>query len=410
MTTETAESALDYEEPIDRVSFNFELTRRQFVQVLGAGLLIASFDAPVDGAQGRGGGGRSVAARLHIARDGTITVLTGKVEGGQGARAQITQAAAEELRVAPSRINLIMADTSLVPDDGITAGSRTTPATLPAVRQGAAAARMLLVDLAARSWSVEPSQIELRDGMAFHAPTGRRQSYADLASSDQGTQAFAAAAPTSVSVTPVSQWKVMGVSFPRPNRRDLVTGAHKYPSDIVRPGMLYGRVLRPPSYGARLVDVDLTPARAVEGVVAVRDGSFVGVAAPNTFLAQKALEAVAKTARWEPAPHPNSSQVYDYLRSRANVPGNPFAAELSAAATSLRQTYHVAYVQHAPMETRAAVAEWADGLLTVWTASQNPFGVRGELMQAFRLGADRVRVIIPVCRGSRMCPNWTSNC
>src|SRR5438874_2640330 len=82
-------------------------------------------------------------ARRHIGRDGTITVMTGKVEGGQGARAEITQAAAEELRMPAERVQLVMADTALVPDDGITAGSRTTPSTVPAIRQACAAARQL---------------------------------------------------------------------------------------------------------------------------------------------------------------------------------------------------------------------------------------------------------------------------
>src|SRR5439155_19479737 len=139
---------------------------RTFVQALGAGLIIAAA-APVL-AQQRGGGGGARAggrggresrpvpidARIHIAKDGAITVMTGKVEGGQGARAEITQAAAEELRVAPDKVRLLMADTDLVPDDGMTAGSRSTPSTLPAVRQGCAAARGLLIELAAQRWGV----------------------------------------------------------------------------------------------------------------------------------------------------------------------------------------------------------------------------------------------------------------
>ena len=130
------------------------LSRRDFVHVLGAGLLI-TVTGEIALAQrrgGRGGGGgfggrgpANVAARLHIDRDGSVTVMTGKVEAGQGSRAEITQAAAEELRLDPARIRLIMADTALAPDDGMTAGSRSTPATVPSVRSGAAAARELLL-------------------------------------------------------------------------------------------------------------------------------------------------------------------------------------------------------------------------------------------------------------------------
>ena len=400
----------DYDEPVDRVEFDFErgveLSRRRFVQVLGAGLLITvaldsapAQDRPRGGGRGGRGGGPppKIAARLHIGKDGAITVLTGKVECGQGARAELTQAAAEELRVPVERIALVMADTGLVPNDGITAGSRSTPSTVPAIRQAAAAARELLVAAACKAWAdVQPSEVEVADGKVMHTPSRRERSFADLASAGDAIKAFEEAAPPEVSVTPVKQWKVMGVSVPRPNRRDLVTGKHQFPSDVTRPGMLFAKVLRPPSYGATPAAIDLAPAKAMEGVVAVHDGDFVAVAAPTSLLAEDALDAVAATAKWEAKPHPPSAQLYDHLRRHArSAPANPFAAELPAAAKSLRQTYHVAYVQHAPMEPRAAVAEWQDSGVTVWTATQNPFGVRGELARAFQIPEEKVRVIVP---------------
>lgn len=392
----------DEEAATPGVEFQFGLQRRSFVQLLGAGLVLAA-SAPVALAQARGGGGRgggggggrSVSSRLHIGNDGIITVLTGKIEMGQGARAEISQAAAEELRVPVGQINLIMGDTSLVPDDGLSAGSRTTPSTLPAVRQGAAAARELLLGLAAKEWNVDRAALEVRDGKITHAASNRTLTYADLAKSGAAAAAFQQPIPNNVTLTPVSEWRVMGTSVPRPNRRDLVTGAHLYPSDHTRPGMLYGKVLRPPSYGARLVSVDLGPAKAMKDVVAVQDGSFVGVAAPTSFQARAALQAVAATAKWESAPHPSSREVYDYLRRNAQVPPNPFAEEIAAAARHLRQTYRTAYIQHAPMETRAALAEWQGGKLTVWTGTQNPFGYHGELARTFRLANDQVRVIVP---------------
>jgi len=376
------------------------LTRRDFVKVLGAGLLVSVAPIPALG-QRRGGRGEAqnirVAARVHIAKDGAITVMTGKVEGGQGARAELTQAAAEELRVPAGRIHLVMGDTGLVPDDGITAGSRTTPSTVPAVRQGAAAARDLLAQLASQRWSVDRSAVELRDGKAIHAATRRELTYADLAASPDMVKAFEQTIPANVTVTPVKEWKVLGTSVPRPNARDLVTGAHRFPSDIARPGMLYGKILRPPSYGAKLTAIDAAPAKAMKGVLVVQDGPFVGVAAPTTFSAEQALAAIAKTAAWEAAPHPSSREVFDYLKqhARGGVPKNPFSDEVAAAAKTLHQAYHVPYVQHAPMEPRAAVAEWDAGGVTVWTGTQNPFGARGELARALGLPEDRVRVIVP---------------
>ena len=390
------------EETADSVEFAFAISRRRFVQVLGAGLMIAVGRGPASaqdrsGPGGRGGSPRAVAARIHIANDGTVTVLTGKIEMGQGARTELAQAAAEELRVAFDQVQMLMGDTSLVPDDGTTAGSRTTPATVPAVRQGAAAARDLLLDLAAKNWNVERDTLEVRDGRITHTASQRTLTYADLARSGEAAEAFKQDLPREVTLTSVEQWRVMGTSVPRSNRRDLVTGVHKYPSDHTRPGMLYGKVLRAPSYGAKLLSVDLSPAQAMTGVVAARDGTFVGVAAPTTFLADQALRAVAETAKWESAPHPSSREIFDYLRQgvRGGVPKNPHSEELAQAARKLQATYHVAYVQHAPMETRVALAEWNEGELTVWTGTQAPFGYHNELVRTFRLPNEEVRVIVP---------------
>lgn len=404
----------DYDEVVDLVEFHFsktDATRRDFLQLLGAGLLIGvtadvawAQQAPQGQRQGRrgggGGGGRgatTLAARVHLGKDGSITVMTGKVECGQGARTELTQAAAEELRVAPSAIRLVMADTSLVPDDGGTFGSRSTPSTVPAIRQGCAAARELLVATAARGWGVAPNSLDAREGKAFESSSGRVFSYADLAADQDAAKTFAAATSPTVTLTPVASWKVLGTSVPRPNGRDIVTGAHQYPSDVRREGLLYGKILRRPSYGAKLTSVDLGPAKALGGVVVVQDNDFVGVAAPSKFLAEEAIDTVADTAKWESAPHPSSRELYDYLRAhaRGGVPQNPFADVVSRAAKTLKQTYHVAYVQHGPMEPRAAVAEWQNGQVTVWTATQNPFAVRGEVARAFGLAEDRVRVIIP---------------
>jgi CO/xanthine dehydrogenase Mo-binding subunit len=408
--------ALAYDEPVDRVDFHFHVTRRQFVQVLGAGLVIAIAHNPLlaqEEESGRkvgrgrgggflGGGPIAYAARLHIGKDGSITVFTGKVEGGQGARAELTQAAAEELRVPVDRVNLVMADTALVPNDGITAGSGTTPRTVPAVRQGAAAARNLLVALAAKTWGVDASEIEVRDGKVVHPASNREQSYGDLASAEDATSAFQQLVPTGVTLTPIKQWKIMGVPTSRPNRQDLVTGAHQYPSDIIRPGMLHGKILRPPSFGlnskpARLKSVDAGVIKAMEDVVVVHEGDFVGVAAPTTYLANQAIEEIAKTAEWEHPDHPSSSQLFEHLEktARGGVRENPFKDELAAAAKTVKQEYHVPYVQHCPMEPRATVAEWNDGKLTVWTATQGPFAVRSELARAFRIAEENIRVITP---------------
>jgi isoquinoline 1-oxidoreductase len=275
------------------------ISRRSFVKMLGAGLLITVTGPVSFGQRRRERRQVSVAARLHLNENGKLTVMTGKVEEGQGPRAQLTQAAAEELRVDVSQISLVMADSALVPDDGRTAGSRTTPSTVPAVRQGAATARELLIRLAAEKWKVEESSLEVKKGIISHSSTKQSISYGDLAKSTEVDKIFQESEVDDVDLTPASEWQSLGQSIDRPNNQNLVTGVHKFPSDIARDKMLYGKILRPPSYEARLESIDLSEAQAMKGVVVVRDGEFVGCAAPTSFEANRALEAIAKTASWK---------------------------------------------------------------------------------------------------------------
>ena len=388
-----------FEEPNSEI----KLSRRTFVQMLGSGLLITVTEG-VSLGQRRGRSGRSitVAARLHINQDGTITVMTGKVEEGQGPRAQLTQAAAEELRVAVEKIRLVMSDTALVPDDGITAGSRTTPSTVPAVRRGAATARELLTRLAAKQWKVDSSALNVHNGTITNRTTRQTITYADLAKSKDVTAAFKQSIPSDVTLIPVSQWQVLGNSVPRPNSRDIVTGAHHYPSDITRPNMLYGKILRPPSYEATLTSIDLSKAKAMKDVVVFRDEQFVGCAAPSSFRAAQALEAIAKTASWKTVSQPSSKNLFSHLKKNARSGGRSRSRTrgsidkgLADASKVLSETYEVAYIQHTPMEPRAAIAEWKDGKLTVWTGVDGPQRVQGSLARTFQIPTEQVRVIVP---------------
>ena len=387
----------------DEPGYEVKLSRRSFIQLLGAGLLITVTEGVSFGQRGRGRGQQYVAARLHLNENGIITVMTGKVEEGQGPRAQLTQAAAEELRVAVDQIRLVMADSALVPDDGRTAGSRTTPSTVPAVRRGAATARELLTRLAAEQWKVDARGLEVRKGIITHRTTKQAISYADLAKSVDIDKAFRETIISEIDLTPASEWKSLGQSIPRPNSRDLVTGAHKYPSDIVRTDMLYGKILRPPSYGAKLESIDLSEARAMKGVIVVRDGQFVGCAAPTSFAASRALEAIAKTASWKTRDgQPSSRELFAHLkknarkggRSRSNTEGS-IDKGFKDARKVLSETYEVAYIQHTPMEPRAATAEWKDGKLTVWAGIDYPHGLRKDLAEALELPAEKIRVVAP---------------
>ena len=166
--------------------------------------------------------------------------------------------------------------------------------------------------------------------------------------------------------------------------------------------MWHGKILRPASYGATLASVDTRAAEAMPDVKVVRDGDFVGVAAPNVEAASRALAAIH--AEWKSVPQPSSKELFAYLkknvesgggdRSGPQVVGSLDQGWAKADQKSI-QSYTVAYIQHAPLEPRAAVAEWRDGTLNVWTGTQRPFGVKGELAEAFRIPEDHVRVQVP---------------
>ncbi|HPU54871.1 MAG TPA: isoquinoline 1-oxidoreductase, partial [Verrucomicrobiota bacterium] len=158
-------------------------------------------------------------------------------------------------------------------------------------------------------------------------------------------------------------------SLPKVNGRDFVTGRHQYTSDIRRPGMLHGRVLRPTAFGATIDSIDTSEAEAMPGVTVVRDGNFVGVAAPDILTANRALDAIK--AKWTTRPQPSAKEIFTYLKERANGGQTRNAAHHGSEAEPdglrrLQQTYTVAYIAHVPLEPRAAVAEWNGDKLTVW--------------------------------------------
>jgi isoquinoline 1-oxidoreductase len=338
---------------------------------------------------------------LHIERDGQVIVYAGKTEMGQNIRTSLAQAVAEELHLPVTSIELVLADTARTPYDMGTVGSRTTPVMARRLHQVAAATRELLLDLAAARWQVVRDQLRMADGTITHDPTGRSVSYGDLTQGQRLTQEYDETAP----VTPADQWAVAGTSVAKVDGWAIVTGARRYTPDLTRPGMLVGKVLRAPAFGATLTTLDTTAAASRPGVVVVQDGDFVGVAAADRLAATQALAAIR--AEWDIPAQPDARDLYAYLKQHP-APQEPgrwggperfeqgaLAEGRAAAAVRLAQTYTVAYIAHAPLEPRAALAEWADDTLTVWTGTQRPFGVRGELAQAFGLPEDSIRVIVP---------------
>jgi nicotinate dehydrogenase subunit B len=386
--------------------YHFELARRDFFKVLGAGIVVFAAAKNSLGAQETAPSPhafhteelpKEISAWLHIGEDGGVTAFTGKVEVGQNIRTGLAQTVADELRVPFETVRMVTGDTALTPFDAGTFGSRTTPTITPQLRRVAAAARSMLVDAAAKEWNVGTEKLVAGDAKVTDGASGRSLRYAELARGRRLSQTIPADDP----VTPATQWTVAGKPIPKVDGRDFVTGRHQYTPDLRRPGMLYGKVLRPPSFGATLTSFDDRAARIMKGVVVVRDGDFVGAAAPSETDAEKALAATR--AEWKERPQISNKQLFSYLKQNAAAQtdarfrkekGSPEDA-LAAGVHRLDASYTVEYIAHAPLEPRAAVAEWTDGKLTVWTGTQRPFAVRDELADTFHVPESSVRVIVP---------------
>ncbi|MCW5841760.1 MAG: molybdopterin-dependent oxidoreductase [Caldilinea sp.] len=347
---------------------------------------------------------------VQIAEDGTIRVFVGKAEVGQNMRASVAQLVAEELRVAPEQVEVIAADTGRDPYDVGTFGSRTTPITGPQVLRAGAAMRGLLVDLAAATWGAPPAELSVLDGAVVHAATARQATFGELARDRQITRIADPDQP----VTPPAEWTVAGRPMRKPNGAAIVTGSHRFAADMVLPGMLAGKVLRPPAFRATLEALDTDAAGHLPGVTVVRDGDFVGVVAPDELAATRAIDALR--ARWQTALQVSSPELFDYLKATAleresqrdpeavpadgwrgplfTVTGEPERA-MAGSAQQMAEAYTVDYIAHAPLEPRAALAVWQDDRLTVWTGSQRPFGVQAELAAFFGIDLANVRVIVP---------------
>ncbi len=388
-------------------AYCFEIPRRDFLKTVAGGLVIVLFlDEALarqeSGSRVRGGSSatpQEIAAWLHVGEDGTVTVYTGKAEVGQDIRTSLTQAIADEIRAPLASIRLVMGDTSLTPFDMGTFGSRTTPGMAPQLRRAAAAAREALLDKAAERLAVERGTLSVADGVVRHSPSGRSLSFGQITRGEKLTRAVTLDAPT----TPAERWSIAGKDTPKVNGRAIVTGEEIFVADVKRPGLLVGMVLRPEGIGSRLASAETAAAAAVPGVTVVRDGEFVGVAAPDETVAERALGLIQ--AKWETPPQPSARELYEWMKKnptegegrggRSDHQKGSIDEGLAAAAHKLEAAFTIAYIAHVPLEPRAAVAEWEGDRLTVFTGTQRPFGVRSELARAFGISEERVRVIVP---------------
>jgi nicotinate dehydrogenase subunit B len=335
-------------------------------------------------------------AWLHVGADGFVTVSSGKVDVGQGSAAEVAGVVLAELHAAPGSIRIVLGDTAFAPYDAGTFGSRTTPDVVPSVAGVAATARVSLEAVAAGEWGVDPGSVRVAQGSVTSDDGRRAATFAELVRGLRRVEQAPAAD---------GAHRSSGLVM---DDTDVVTGRRRYTSDLSLPDMLHGRVLRAPARGAELLDLDASQAEAIDGVGVIRDGDLIGVVASDPLTASRALGSLR--ARWSATPGPSSEELEAHLRGHETTVegwagqvderiGDPEDA-FASASIRLAATYTAAYIAHNPLETRAALARWNDGRVTVWTGTQRPFGVREALAEALGIGEESVRVIVPPTGGA----------
>ena len=370
------------------------LDRREFFRQSGAlvvGFTLASAGlaqqlAPRPQLPGSLNNNRMLDGWLRINADGTVTVFTGKVELGQGILTALAQIAAEELDIAYERVEMISADTSRSPDEGMTAGSQSVENSGTALRFAAAEAHEMLLQLAAARLGVPAGKLAVSDGTV--SAGAMQATYWELVKSvDLKREATARARPKS----PASH-RIVGKSIKRRDIPNKVSGAAAYVQDIRLPGMLFGRVVRPSAPGSRLENCDEAAVRAMPGVVAVvRDGSFLAVAAEREEQAIKAANALRTSAKWTAgiALPPQGSALFEHLQklpARDSVVNSKVGApSASGPVTTIEAKYTRPYQCHASIGPSCAVAQVKDGKLTVWTHSQGVYPLRQHLARVMRM-------------------------
>ncbi len=330
---------------------------------------------------------------LRINRDGTVTVFPGKVEIGQGILTALAQIVAEELDVTYGRIRLAPTDTTYSPNEGMTSGSQSITDGGVALRYAAAEARDLLLQRAAARLGVSLEQLSVTDGTVT-SRSGGSVTYWELATDDL----LAREATAEIAPKPAAQHTVIGIAVPRLDIPSKVRGAPSYVHDFDPPGLLHGRIARPPSYQARLTKIDEAEVRALPGVVAVvRDGSFLGVVAEREEQSIRALTRLKRIALWEEStvlPETTDPRfLFKETTEDEVISEKRDAAAAARAAKTFEAEYTRPYIAHASIGPSCAVARFEGGRYTVWTHSQGIYPLRRDLSGVLGVEEGRVAVI-----------------
>ena len=384
-------------------SSDFGIDRREFIKLTGSGIFLFFVlgDSDLFAQQRRRREyPADFNAYLRIGEDGRVALYSGKIEMGQGVITSLGQMLADELDVTLESVDMVMGDTDLCPWDMGTFGSMSTRFFGPAVRNAGAEARMVLIGLAADHLKVPAANLRTEDGVVIDKSDNRRRvTYGELAKGKKIVRR-----PTGkATLKKPSEFKVMGKSFNRRDGHEKVTGIAKYSADMQIPGMVYAKILRPPSHKSKLVDVDVSEAKKIPGVEVIKDGDFVAVLHKYPDVAEKALSKIK--AKFETPPSElNDKNIFEHLLKVAPA-GNVVAHEGTLAAgekesaTVVEESYYDGYKAHAPMEPHTAVVQIEGNKATVWASTQTPFPAQDEVAKELGFAPENVRVIPPFLGG-----------
>jgi len=374
------------------------ISRRDLLKTGGA--LVVSFAlgakrAPAQNADaGKPLDATEVDSFLAVHADGSVTIYTGKVDVGTGLRIAVRQMAAEELGLPAERVALVEGDTGLTPDQGGTGGSTGLTRGGSEVRQAAATARRALLELGAQQLKRAAAELTLVDGEVRPVAGGAGIGIGALTGGRRFTLKVDAKAP----LQNPANYRVVGKPLPRPDVPAKCTGRNTYLQDFTLPGMLHGRVIRPPAIGAKLQSVDETSVRAIPDVRVVRIENFLGVVAPDEWAAVRAARELKATwSDWQGLPGNDGLERFvresPIDRDQVLVTKGDPAAALPSAAKQLSATYRWPNQSHASLGPSCSVADWRSDGLTVWSSSQSTHGLRGSFARMFGIDGSTVRVV-----------------
>ena len=389
-----------------RISSRSGIARRDLLR--GTGVLLVAFSLPslpAAAAETAGPWPKTIPedridSWLAVGSDGGVTCFTGRVDLGTGIRTALAQIVADELDVDLDRVTMVMGDTARTPDQGTTSASYTIQKEAIPIRHAAADARQTLLKLASDRLGVPLSDLRAAGGIITSGRAGKSISYGELI----GDKRFETRVSNRARTKKPSEYKVVGKPVPRVDIPAKATGRFTFVHDVRRPGMLHGRVIRPPAtgsetaIGAMLVSVDPASVNHVPGIVkVVRLGDFLGVVAEREENAIRAMRELK--VEWKPwAGMPDFTKLEPALREVASKPRvvrdeGDVRAALANAAIELSATYVWPYQSHASIGPSCAVAEFTDNKLTIWSATQSCHAIRREAAQLLALPEEAVRVI-----------------